>query len=54
MRSAETMRGIAAKFRKLAEEANQELAAHLLSLADEYDRMSRRFEPGDRHSAPRG
>lgn len=43
MRSAESLNGIAVKFRKLAEEANAELAAHLLDLAEEYERMSRNF-----------
>ena len=45
MRSAESLLSIAAKFRKLAEDVDEELGTQLRGLADEYERMAAQFAP---------
>ena len=45
MPSAETLRSIAAHFRKLSEQSDENFACHLEELASEYERMARQFEP---------
>ena len=52
MRSAETLRSIAAHFRKLSEQSDAIFASHLDELASEYERMARQFEPAIPPIAP--
>ncbi len=53
MHSTETMRSMAVHLRKLSEDAEEELAAQLLNLAAEYDRMAGRARDSSFSRAPR-
>ena len=52
MHSTETLRSMAVNLRKLSEDTEQELAAQLLALAGEYERMAGQVQPPGRPSLP--
>jgi hypothetical protein len=50
MHSTETLRSIATNLRKLSKDAEDELAAQLVCLANEYERMAGQPRPENRPS----
>ena len=52
MHSTETLRSMATNLRKLSEDAEDELAAQLVILAGEYERMARQPRPANEPFLP--
>jgi hypothetical protein len=52
MHDTETLRSIAVKLRKLSEDTEEELAAQLVNLASEYERMASQVQPPGGPSLP--
>ena len=52
MHSTETLRSMALNLRKLSEDTEEELAAQLLNLASEYERMAGQVQPPRPPSLP--
>ena len=52
MHTTETLRSMATNLRKLSEDAEEELAAQLVNLAIEYERMAVQPRPANRSYPP--